>query len=552
MKLSDIYNHASAGMALLALIAVGIAPQAAAAHHTGAQHIHFQKPNLGKSSSSEGVTFRSPSGADDDRVNAQRSASSPSPAKAEEPIAKRGSTTKIVRRTSAESGEITTKRIAKSQPPVERTPAYVADARAADLQRRANARGTQKSYRDSTVRTAGYSNEERLAMRGHYQRPGGYASPAPQCDTCLGGCTCEPGCGIGEPSCGIYEPGCGIVEPGCGIVEPGCGIYEPDCGIVEQGCGCAEPGCGICDYGPSCGVAEPACGCDTLGGCDACCGDGVGCGSCVDDQDYDCIPICIPRFKTLQVWGGVHAFKGPRDSFSNGPGDANFGFQEGVGISGRAPLIGLLFPELSYQLGYQGVQSRFSGTSNGDANDRSQHFVTGGFFRRVPVGLQFGAVFDFMRDDLIMEEDFHQIRYEVSLKSPKGREVGFWGASATNNAVVGGIDYEAVQQYAIFYRWHFKNGNTGRIWGGGTNDEEGLVGADFQVSLNDRWSLQTGFNYLITDAAAGSIGAREESWNVGTNLVWHWGKTARSGCKSRFRPLFNVADNGWMFIDQVR
>lgn len=156
-----------------------------------------------------------------------------------------------------------------------------------------------------------------------------------------------------------------------------------------------------------------------------------------------------------------------------------------------------------------------------------------------------------MRDDLIREADFHQIRYEISLKSPKRREFGFWGTSSTNNATIAGINYEAVQQYALFYRWHFRNGGKGRLWGGGTNDDEGLFGGDFWVPLNDRWSLQSGFNYLITDATAGSIGAREESWNVGMNLVWHWGKTARRGCDSPFRPMFNVADNGWMFIDQA-
>ncbi|MEQ8210686.1 MAG: hypothetical protein RH917_12720 [Lacipirellulaceae bacterium] len=543
MKLASFSRQISCGLFMLAF---AVAPQLAAAHHTGDQHIHFQKPNLGKSTSNEGLQFRSSTRVAQERASTQRRKAEPQP---DSPAPKPVRVAKKRVTSQPNSGELTTKRISKSSETSTRQPAYIAQAREEQARKVANSTTRQRSYRDDAVQQASYNDRERLAMRGHYQRPRGYVQQTSFCETCIGDCTCEPGCGIIEPGCGC--------DPGCGIIEPGCGC-EPACGIYEQTCGCAEPGCGICEAtcgcDPGCGFVEPGCGCDTLGGCDACCGDGVGCGTCVGcpGDDYECIPICIPRFKELYAWAGVHGFKGPRDSIAGGPGDGNFGFQEGVNISGRAPLVGLLFPELSYQLGYQAVQSRLSGTSDGDASDRSQQFVTGGFFRRVPVGLQFGAVFDLMRDDLIREEDFHQIRYEMSLKSPKRREFGFWGASSTNNVVIGGINYESVQQYALFYRWHFRNGGKGRLWGGGTNDDEGLFGGDFWVPLNDRWSLQSGFNYLITDATAGTIGAQEESWNVGMNLVWHWGKTARRGCDSPFRPMFNVADNGWMFIDQAR
>ena len=43
-----------------------------------------------------------------------------------------------------------------------------------------------------------------------------------------------------------------------------------------------------------------------------------------DDVD-ECIPLCLPRFRHLSLFAGVHAFKGPRDNgFAN-----NFGFQQG-------------------------------------------------------------------------------------------------------------------------------------------------------------------------------------------------------------------------------
>ena len=86
--------------------------------------------------------------------------------------------------------------------------------------------------------------------------------------------------------------------------------------------------------------------------------------------------------------------------------------------------------------------------------------------------------------------------------------------------------------------------------GGATNDSEGVFGGDFIAPFNNRWAVQGGFNYLITDAAEGTIGSREESWNVGMNLVWFYGCTAKSGRNNPYAPLFPMADNGYMFIDQ--
>lgn len=339
---------------------------------------------------------------------------------------------------------------------------------------------------------------------------------------------------------GIEIPcaGCGMYSSsgGCGC-EVGCGVADVCCGDCEPDCGCAEPVCGIAE--PTCGSAPTECG------------------SCVGlpGPDYWCFPVCLPRFKDLTVWGGVQGFRGPRDFYAPAsavPGsrsDSNFGFHEGINFSGRAPFIGLLFPQLSYQLGYQAAQSRLSGTVV-DSNDRSQQFVTAGFFRRVQTGLQFGVVWDMMRDDLYVEDDLHQIRSEISLKSPEGREIGFWTANSTNSIDVLGITYQAVDQYAFFYRCNFGKSSNGRIWVGGTNDSETILGAEFNAPINDRWSVQTGFNYLIPEQSAGLAGVSEESWNIGINVVWHLGRTAQTCYQSPYRPLFPVADNGWMFVDQ--
>lgn len=346
--------------------------------------------------------------------------------------------------------------------------------------------------------------------------------------------------GCNDPACGIQEPACGCGEATCGICEPGCGL-EPGCGYVESGCG-VEAGCGF----------EPGCGLEAGCGMDGCvdCGD-VACGSRVNrGSDYWCFPVCLPRFRDLSVWGGVHGFKGPRDSpLFGGSGDGNFGFQEGINLGGKAPLIGLLFPGLSYQAGYQAVQSHLSGTSGGATNSREQDFLTIGFFRRVPAGLQFGAVWDYMNDDWINQGDFQQIRYEISIKSQRGREFGFTGSTHTNTTTLGQYDFQAIDQYRFFFRCSHKAADL-RFWGGFTNDSEGILGADCYIPFNDRWSMQTGFNYIIPDAESGVVGAREEAWNIGTNLVWHYGRGANEARTNPHRPLFNMADNGSMVIDQ--
>jgi len=320
---------------------------------------------------------------------------------------------------------------------------------------------------------------------------------------------------LADPSCGVMDPGCGIVEPGCGIMDPGCGIYEPSCG-------CAEPSCGV-----------------------------GGCGSVVGrpGPDYWCFPVCLPRFKDFTAWAGVQGFRGPRD-FANQRSDSNFGFHQGVNFSGRAPLVSLFFPQLSYQAGYQAVQSRLSGTVD-SPDDRLQQFVTAGLFRRVDTGLQFGVAWDKMRDDLDNQIDLYQVRYELSVKGMRGNEFGARASHGTNTAISGGVEFEAVDQYAFFYRRHFAQGYEGRLWGGATGDGAGLFGGDFYAALSDRFSLQTGFNYLIPQEEPSLAAVTEESWNIAVNVVWHMGQTAKTGTRSPYRPLFPVADNGWMFVKPV-
>ena len=101
----------------------------------------------------------------------------------------------------------------------------------------------------------------------------------------------------------------------------------------------------------------------------------------------------------------------------------------------------------------------------------------------------------------------------------------------------------------LFYRFHGCNGGEGRFYGGFNDDSDGIVGADMLLPLSNRWSLQPAFTYLIPDEAgrrnrrtAGGLEHRH-----GARLAL--GLPARSSHNNCYRPLFNVADNGYMIID---
>jgi len=304
------------------------------AHETGSQHLHFKKPSQaarGSRVNQANLKFRSPSeeSAEAEQKPAKK-AVEVEQASYDEPVAKakpRKKPTSVRRRAKVVSSQSAKPvRVAQKKKAIRRDRQVVAAAEEY-VEEYVEYEPNSEVFEDMPMAFGGYQEN------GSYQEYGG-------CDKCGGGgCSSEVGCGMADPSCGFEGPGCGLAEPGCGLGEPSCGLENTDCG--------------------SC-VGSPG-------------------------KDYWCFPVCLPRFKDLSVWGGVHGFRGPRD-FSNQRSDSNFGFQEGINISGRAPLVSLLFPQLSYQLGYQGVQSRLSGTAT-STEKRNQHFVTGGLFRRVKTGL---------------------------------------------------------------------------------------------------------------------------------------------------------------------
>ena len=141
----------------------------------------------------------------------------------------------------------------------------------------------------------------------------------------------------------------------------------------------------------------------------------------------------------------------------------------------------------AFNLAYQAMQSDFTGGDFFD-NERSQQFITAGFFRRqmCECGWQWGVVYDFLSDELVDDFDVSQIRGELSYRF-RGHELGFWFASGSSDdqpgpdSTTGVASIETVDMYSIFYRRRLMNGGEGRLWGGVTGESDGIFGGDVRV-----------------------------------------------------------------------
>lgn len=291
------------------------------------------------------------------------------------------------------------------------------------------------------------------------------------------------------------------------------------------------------------------------------------CAPCNPCDDADCCLIPCPSVKNFMLFAGVQGFTGPPNQGFQG----SFGFNEGVnwGIPIR---FGMCDTGLAAQLGIRGVHANYSGSHPSFTNaTRDQIFVTGGIFRRVDCGFQFGAVFDYLNDNWWYQIQLTQIRAEASWLFPCNHELGATVMTSLNNqqftstqtntffAQPGVSTWQAQDMVQFFYRYRFDDcGSNIRIFGGFSGNRDGLFGGDLYTPLNDTWAFQADFIYLIPNQAAGTPaddialrdrGVVNEAWNVSFGFVWY------PRCKARQfnynRPLFNVANNGTMIVNQV-
>jgi hypothetical protein len=186
--------------------------------------------------------------------------------------------------------------------------------------------------------------------------------------------------------------------------------------------------------------------------------------------------------------------------------------------------------------------------------------VTTGFFTRAfqGRGLQGGAVYDYLSDSYIENVDVAQIRGELSYVWGY-HELGFWGAFNTRdqlglvpNAPQPRVTASTVNLYTAFYRLHFGDANEARIWGGASDNGQGVVGATVRAPMSRSLALEGAFTYLLPDKSqtveleGSTVTFAPSAWNLSANLVWYPAGRARRSLSSPYRPLFDVADNGSM------
>ena len=280
------------------------------------------------------------------------------------------------------------------------------------------------------------------------------------------------------------------------------------------------------------------------------------CRSCLPDpMAGERWPVCSPVsfLNELSLSVGTQAFKGPLDFGRVG----NFGFTESINLSDAI----WHYQGLGYQFGMRGAQANFSGDQAlgqiaPRISTRSQLFMTAGLFHRAFYGngWQGGAVVDYLNDRYYVQSNQFQIRSEISYVWRGGREFGFTGIIRTQSdgVVLNGVDQivQSIDQYRLFYRRTFQRGGQARIWGGGSDRNHGLFGADFRLPISNRFDIAGAWNYLIP-SQAGNLGGLNEGWGMGLNLVFYPGRSRCGHHNGPYRALFDVADNGTMFSELI-
>ncbi len=285
-------------------------------------------------------------------------------------------------------------------------------------------------------------------------------------------------------------------------------------------------------------------------------------GFCADATCAECclVPCGMFPLGNLELSFGVQGFTGPTNYQPMAPnapflsGSGSFGFNES--LNWGIPIPG--FPCLGGQVGFRATHSNLSGAEFTNET-RNQVFVTAGLFRRVDVGLQGGAVIDYLSDGWYRDADLMNVRGELSWVSNGTHDVGFWFTAGTRIATELGVlnqieNWESTDLFAFFYREKVGANLDGeaRMFAGFSGQSDGLIGADLRLPLTDTWALETGFSYLIPEEGRGqglNAGHVHENWNLGIGIVWYPGRGLGHG-NPYYRPLFPVAHNGNFMIER--
>ena len=344
----------------------------------------------------------------------------------------------------------------------------------------------------------------------------------------ISGTRTEEGVLLGNPYAnGVYEyhPRCFAADPNAQVrlrTAPPVDSYGED--------GYGNPALYTCGgdlcAGGECGYSE--------------CGYG-GCGQ------YGCCGLFSSLCAALQnteAEAGVFAFKDPM-GLGN---DNSFGVDVGLNWSMPQRILFGLNAQTGGRFTQTGEEEYF--VDGIDDSSRSQFFWTSGLFYRNPADQwQFGAVYDLLRDESCWTYTIGQVRTEISRRCSETTDIGFRGAFAMDDELLNfWADHDQYTSeisvnsyYTGFIRHTFVTGAEGMVYGGVTEESEGLVGGHLEVPVTNHSSLRNSFVYVFPDSKENRY--LDNSWSVNLTWVVYFGGNSRAGMVNPLRPLFEVADN---------
>ena len=100
----------------------------------------------------------------------------------------------------------------------------------------------------------------------------------------------------------------------------------------------------------------------------------------------------------------------------------------------------------------------------------------------------------------------------------------------------------------------YKRQGYGELFAGWTEDNQTILGFDFDVPISEKIAIETNLTYFFNDDAADAVfpnttfqgSNAEEAWNISVGFVYR--PQGRRYYKNYDRPLFDVADNGTMLV----
>ena len=156
----------------------------------------------------------------------------------------------------------------------------------------------------------------------------------------------------------------------------------------------------------------------------------------------------------------------------------------------------------------------------------------------------------------LFELDLVQVRTDISWVFGNGHQIGFRYAEGVQDQsdlgnLFGEINGTVFDSYRFYYLHSCPWGGYNQFFLGGSDENHTIIGAEYDLPLNSRWALQTGFTYLIPDSQPddNTVGNQNEAWNLSMGVVWR--PRGRNWYKYYHRPLLPVADNGSMILRRV-